>query len=368
MKLHLLLLKNRFSSIINNVEENFSSISLRFYLLYGIIFVLVFFFASDSVSHLYKLEQRIEENYITGNYIETIELLDRYLNVYPEDLLMNYIKASSLFNIVFSSDYLDKISNETKNMYIDEAILSYEKMLNRKNNDKYLTSDDFARLSFLYFYKGREFFENAFQYVKISEKLNKIDKRRDEIFAESKINDFKIVVEGRPFSFNFSAVAGYVAFKLKKYRMSLNYFKKASLNAKGKIYHFYIGHLYKRLKEYDKAIEQFMYVISFETNREVIYNCFLMLVELYEKVGNTEAATTYLEKYLKNNPKTAYLCYKLGEFYEKQKKIDNAIECWVESLKIDDNYHAAKIKLFQFRGNYFTDLDKKKKSRKKKKK
>jgi tetratricopeptide (TPR) repeat protein len=116
------------------------------------------------------------------------------------------------------------------------------------------------------------------------------------------------------------------------YRSAISYYKKA-IKIQPDIYSA-IGNLgiaYMQLKNYDKAIHKFEYLLQNDTNN--IHTNYYNLAELYKQKGDIETAISYYIKSAEANPFPIYSYQYLGELYIKYQHWNLAIDSFQKALK-----------------------------------
>ena len=105
-----------------------------------------------------------------------------------------------------------------------------------------------------------------------------------------------------------------------------------------------IGNLaisYTQLKQYDKAIKLFLYLVKVDT--ENVHTNYYNLAELYKQIGDTESAVECYIKSVETNPYPIYSYQYLGELFLKLQKWDSAIESFelalANKLTLENSYY-----------------------------
>jgi len=141
-----------------------------------------------------------------------------------------------------------------------------------------------------------------------------------------------------------------INFHLERFVEAKEKLKKAvSLNPNHKKAHFYLGLIYYRNKDWEKAIE---HLEKAKDDPEVKTKAVRYLAEAYYQVENWEKAATYFEEAIQllksegmKEQEMLDLYYKLGVCYEMLKQPQKAVENWKVVAKYDPNYEDIQIKL-----------------------
>lgn len=98
-----------------------------------------------------------------------------------------------------------------------------------------------------------------------------------------------------------------------------------------------LGLVFFKQKEYETAMQNFSKAIEFESeNLEFIRN----FAQMAKKTGQTDFAIDFFEKALKLEPDDPVGWNNLGLLYEKKHNFVTAKECYIKSLKVEQNYPA----------------------------
>jgi len=121
--------------------------------------------------------------------------------------------------------------------------------------------------------------------------------------------------------------------------------------------YFMLGNAYYKLGEYDKAIENAEK--SIELKKDFI-PAYLIEVNSFEKKSKYEDAEAKLKEAMEIKPDEPLLNTKLGEIYQMQGKLDDAISQYIKSYKLDkkmtDSIFKA-IQIYMEKKNYKSALE-----------
>lgn len=98
-----------------------------------------------------------------------------------------------------------------------------------------------------------------------------------------------------------------------------------------------LGLVYFKQKEYETAMQNFDKAIEFESeNLEFIRN----FAQMAKQTDQIDYALKFFKKALELEPKDPVGWNNLGLMYEKKKDFENAKKCYINSIKIEENYPA----------------------------
>jgi tetratricopeptide (TPR) repeat protein len=111
----------------------------------------------------------------------------------------------------------------------------------------------------------------------------------------------------------------------------------------------YLGVAYWKKGNYQKALEHYRRALSLDNNDAVIFNSlgtlYLSIFIRTKKVADHSQSIEYFKKAIELDPGLASAYNGLGGAYKIIGKIDDAISCWENSLKLNPNYDFAVYNL-----------------------
>lgn len=117
-----------------------------------------------------------------------------------------------------------------------------------------------------------------------------------------------------------------------------------SLDPKNYLYPYEIGYAYFLKENHKKAIKTLKGVIKIEENND---QCFTLLGNIYDIVGQPAKAIEIYRKGLEKFPGSGRLYFELGNVQEVLKDNDNALSSWEQGILVSpsypSNYHTASI-------------------------
>lgn len=111
----------------------------------------------------------------------------------------------------------------------------------------------------------------------------------------------------------------------------------------------FLGVVYQRLKQYDRAIAFINKALLFRPDYFDAHN---NLAIIFQETGKIQEAVTAYEKALQLKPDSHQIYFNLGTLFEKNMQAKKAIDCYYEALRLNPRYTEAYINL----ANLFSDM------------
>lgn len=105
--------------------------------------------------------------------------------------------------------------------------------------------------------------------------------------------------------------------------------------------YYYLGHIYDRLGDKEKALELFRKCVEIDETDFVSIND---IGSIYEEFGQFDKAKEYFERSLKINPEYSMALYNMGVVYKRLGDVDTAINYYYKSLE-EEKYHLTYLNL-----------------------
>ncbi len=162
----------------------------------------------------------------------------------------------------------------------------------------------------------------------------------------------KVEVKDRPVRAVGSMKNAYEALQVGQYESAIEYYKEAlQVNPNNGKARFGLATSYHKSKLYDNAKEEYLKIINKNPDFWPAVNNYIMLVS----EENPASSISKLEELRQKNPDFAAIPAQLGSLYYNNGKLDKAIKCYIDALKIesgniDYKYNLAVI--LEKAGNY----------------
>ncbi len=249
------------------------------------------------------------------SYDNLIETTDRILKRNPLDKHALVFRGFAYFYKAISEP-----SVERKNSYLQEAIKSLR--LARILRLGKLDGEVSYILGKAYFNMGRFYYDSCIKYINISIK-----------------DDFKAPDQYEYLGLSYTQL-GLLEKGIEKYKEALK-IKQSDIILLS------IAKNYLQLKDYKRAEEYLLRTINSTKDILVEKKSRLLLGNLYLKRGQLVRAEKEYKRIIKLDPKSADAHYYLGVVYEKMGKPIMARAQWRETLIINPNHYAAKLKYYK---------------------
>ncbi len=249
------------------------------------------------------------------SYDSLIETTERMLKRNPLDRYALIFKGFAYFYKAISEP-----SIERKTSYLQESIRSLR--LARILKLGKLDGEVSYILGKAYFYMGRYYYDNCIKYINLS------------------------IREGFKASDQYEYL-GLAYTQIGLLKRGIEEYKKALEIKQSDIILLSIAKNYLQLKNYKKAEEYLLRTINSTKDTLVERKSRLLLGNLYLKRGELVKAEKEYKKIISLDAKSADAHYYLGVVYEKMGKPIMARAEWRETLRINPNHYAARLKYYK---------------------
>ena len=202
----------------------------------------------------------------------------------------------------------------TKKFCINNSINNFQKLLCIRLNgnlDGYrLSSLLYYYLGSSYFFKGDDFYQSAYRYLRTAEALNKVDRQLDRKIDEGII---------KPADFNERM--GRICRVLNKYDQAITYLQRSIRINPTTLNHYWLARCYHQNSNYKEALKNYELVLDREKQSQIVSRTISLLQEIYEKSGNYKKIIGLIDKQLEVQnfekiSEKSELLYKKGRIYE----------------------------------------------------
>ncbi len=133
-------------------------------------------------------------------------------------------------------------------------------------------------------------------------------------------------------------IEGKAVYDAREFKKSIDLFKKCvQVDAENLEAHYYLGLIYTRLEDFNRAIIHFNEIIMSEYQYVHLEQVQCILGYIYSLQEDYETAKEYLLEIHKLNPKNIRILSIIGFIFYKQKKYEDAKEHYHKIIKIDTN-------------------------------
>ncbi len=249
-----------------------------------------------------------------GEYRRTLRLSREILEEAP-------MKGEILVYAGFSSFYLgiSQVSLEDKIPYMKDAVIYLRKALVAEDNP--FPEETFYVLGKAYYERGHFYADKAYGYLK---------RASDKGYQAGDLTEY----------------LASAAYRLKDYETSIAYFQKVAEDMNSPAVYKRIGEIYREQEKWDMAEKAYLTALAESSNPDFTLQVRNDLGQLYQRLKNWEKAIEQYEIILDNDPGEAEIHFQLGEAYYRNSEIARARAEWRNTVRINPDHTGARKRLY----------------------